>query len=126
MLRIVSPRLMSDKRPPVGAVVRLRYNPVLTGVVTGDCVDLERVCVRWYGNDEITDCLNAGVGPVSARKSPRKTEHRWRIIKLKSAPAADLGTVSAPDERGAIEQAATTTHGIAEHLRYKLVARRIG
>jgi hypothetical protein len=38
---------------------------------------------------------------VSARKSPPKAEHRWRIIRLKSTPAADLGTVT-PDEKSAI------------------------
>jgi hypothetical protein len=61
---------------------------------------------------------------VSAKKSPPKAEHRWRIIRLKSTPAADLGTVTAPDERTAIERAAAL-HNVPTHLRDRLVARRL-
>ena len=64
MLRIVSPRSMVDERPPVGAAVRLRNHPELTGVVVGDAVEPDRLRVRWDDNDEITDCFAARPEPV--------------------------------------------------------------
>jgi len=64
MLRIVSPRSMVDERPPVGAAVRLRNHPELTGVVVGDAVEPDRLRVRWDDNDEITDCFAARLEPV--------------------------------------------------------------
>ena len=59
MLRIVSPRSTLDERPPVGAAVRLRHHPELTGVVIGDALEPDRLRVRWDDNDEITDCFAA-------------------------------------------------------------------
>src|SRR5262245_60838868 len=42
---------------------------------------------------------------MSSRK-PKPAEYRWKIIRLRSTPAADLGTVTAPDEESAIEKLA--------------------
>ena len=47
MLRIVSPRLTADERPSVGAVVRLRVDPEVTGVVVDDTFEPDRMRVRW-------------------------------------------------------------------------------
>jgi|SoiMethySBSTD1v2_1073268.scaffolds.fasta_scaffold3183396_2 hypothetical protein len=44
---------------------------------------------------------------MSERKAPSKREHPWRIVRLKSTPAAQLGIVMAPDEKSAIKRAAT-------------------
>jgi hypothetical protein len=59
MLRIISPGSTIDVRPPIGAAVRLRNHPGLTGVVVGDAVESDRLRVRWDDNDEITDCFAA-------------------------------------------------------------------
>jgi hypothetical protein len=61
---------------------------------------------------------------VSAKKSLPKAEHRWRIIRLKSTPAAQLGTVTAPDEKSAIEKAAAQFE-VPPSLRDRLVAQRV-
>jgi hypothetical protein len=47
MLRIISPCSTVDVRPPIGAAVRLRNHPGLTGVVVGDAVESDRLRVRW-------------------------------------------------------------------------------
>ena len=50
---------------------------------------------------------------------------RWRISRIKSTPAADLGTVQAPDAEAAIK-AAIERFGIKNpQHQQRLVARRI-
>jgi hypothetical protein len=44
---------------PIGATVRLRWYPNVTGVVVGHCIDIDRTLVRWDDTDEITQCLKA-------------------------------------------------------------------
>ena len=66
-------------------------------------------------------------GPVTTRKKtdPAKREHRWRISLIKSTPAAELGTVSAPDAESAIAKA-IEEWGITEpHRHRRLMARRV-
>jgi|SoiMethySBSTD1v2_1073268.scaffolds.fasta_scaffold1557277_1 hypothetical protein len=60
---------------------------------------------------------------MSNRKS-KPTEYRWKIIHLRSTPAADLGTATAPDERTTTERAAAV-HNVPAHLRYRLLARQL-
>ena len=55
---------MLDERPPVGAAVRLRQRPELTGVVIGDAIERDRLRIRWDDNDEITDCFIARLEPA--------------------------------------------------------------
>jgi hypothetical protein len=43
----------------IGAAVRLRSYPDVTGVVVDDCDDIDRVFVRWDDNREVTNCLKA-------------------------------------------------------------------
>jgi len=64
MLRIVSPRSMGDERPPVGAAVRLRVDPDVTGVVVGDTFEFDRVRVRWDDTERVTDCIAAKLEPA--------------------------------------------------------------
>src|SRR5262249_37473896 len=59
MLRIVGLRSMFDERPPVGAAVRLRIEPEVTGVVVGDTFECDRVRVRWDDTDIISDSIAA-------------------------------------------------------------------
>jgi hypothetical protein len=61
---------------------------------------------------------------VSAKKPRPKVEHRWRIIRLKSTPAAHLGTVTAPDKRSAIDRAATEFQ-VPIWLRRNLMVHRV-
>jgi hypothetical protein len=54
-----------------------------------------------------------------------KTQPRWRISVIKSTPAAELGTVTAPDAESALAKA-IEEWGITEaHRQQRLVARRI-
>jgi len=38
-----------------------------------------------------------------SKRSPRSELPRWRITRLRSAPAAEIGTVEAPDPETAIK-----------------------
>jgi len=61
---------------------------------------------------------------VSAKKSPPKAEHRWRIIRQRNSPAAQFGTVTAPDQKTAIEGAAAEFQ-VPPALRDRLMAYRV-
>src|SRR5262245_21867942 len=101
-LRFVRLRSILDARPPVGAAVRLRQHPELTGVVVGDdAFEAARVRVP-LGRQRRNHRLffrAGGARPVSAKTPPPKAEPRWRIIRLTSTPAIQLATVTAPDKR---------------------------
>jgi hypothetical protein len=66
---------------------------------------------------------------MSKRSSSRRTAAelpRWRITRIKATPAADVGTVQAPDAEAAI-RAAIERFGIKNpQHQQRLVARRIG
>ena len=61
---------------------------------------------------------------MSAKKAPGRAEHRWRIIRLKSSPAAQLVTVTAPDQKSAIERAAAE-YQVPPALGDRLMAYRV-
>jgi len=40
-----------------------------------------------------------------SKRSPRSELPRWRITRIRSTPAAEIGTVEAPDAESAIQEA---------------------
>jgi hypothetical protein len=63
---------------------------------------------------------------MSRTKKPAgAAEYKWRIIRLRSTPARDLGIITAPDEETAIKKAAEQ-YQVPEALRDRLMARRVG
>jgi hypothetical protein len=58
------------------------------------------------------------------RKKPTQKQLRWRIARIKSTPAADLGTVTAPDAETAIRKAIEEWQIEKRHWS-RLVARRV-
>jgi hypothetical protein len=54
-----------------------------------------------------------------------KTEHRWRISRIRGTPAALLGHVYAPDQKTALQKAAEQFQ-VRPELVDRLVARRDG
>jgi hypothetical protein len=62
---------------------------------------------------------------MSSKRSPRSELPRWRITRIRSTPAAEIGTVEAADPESAIEEA-VRLYGIKEPWqRERLAARRI-
>ena len=43
---------------------------------------------------------------VARKKTSKAQQHRWRITLIKSTPARYLGSVDAPDEQSALDEAA--------------------
>jgi hypothetical protein len=74
--------------------------------------------------------LGFGIGLIyipamSSKRSPRSELPRWRITRIRSTPAAEIGTVEAADPESAIEEA-VRLYGIKEPWqRERLAARRI-
>jgi hypothetical protein len=64
------------------------------------------------------------VVPHKPAEPAEPAEHRWRIFRIKSTPAASLGPVTAPDEKTALEKAATEFKVRPEFM-YRLMARRV-
>jgi hypothetical protein len=65
--------------------------------------------------------------PMSKRVSPKpaaKQQPRWRISRIKASPAAEIGTVTAPDAETAIGKAIDERQIEKRHWP-RLAARRI-
>jgi hypothetical protein len=67
--------------------------------------------------------LRGYIRRMSKRQKPA-TELRWRITRIKSTPAAEIGSVSAPDAVTAIRKAIEEFQ-IPKAQHSRLVARRI-
>ena len=64
--------------------------------------------------------------PGMPKRSPRSELPRWRITRIRSTPAAEIGTVEAPDAESAIKEA-IRVYGINDAEQQKrLAARRVG
>jgi hypothetical protein len=61
-----------------------------------------------------------------ARVASKRTLPRWKIIRIKAAPADELGTVEAPDAETAIRIAIEQFEIDDPHRQRRLVARRMG
>jgi hypothetical protein len=59
------------------------------------------------------------------KKPTAKAKRLWRITRIDSTPARELGLVTAPDEKTAIERAMAEFR-VPPGLRGQLVARRVG
>jgi hypothetical protein len=60
-----------------------------------------------------------------SKRSPRSELPRWRITRIRSTPAVEIGTVEAPDADSAIREA-IRLFGIKEGWkRERLAARRL-
>jgi 1,2-phenylacetyl-CoA epoxidase PaaB subunit len=57
-------------------------------------------------------------------KKPLK-QHRWRITRIKGTPAADVGSVYAPDAETAIKRAIEEFEIRDREQQKRLVARRV-
>jgi hypothetical protein len=57
-------------------------------------------------------------------KKPTK-QPRWRIALIKSTPAAELGTITAPDAETAIRKAIEEWQITEPHRQQRLFARRV-
>jgi len=61
-----------------------------------------------------------------SKRSPRSELPRWRITRIRSTPAAEIGTVEGPDPESAIKEA-IRLYGITEPWEQeRLAARRLG
>jgi hypothetical protein len=56
---------------------------------------------------------------------PAAKQPRWRISRIKATPAAELGTVTAPDAESAIAKAIKEWEIREPHRQQRLVATRI-
>jgi hypothetical protein len=61
---------------------------------------------------------------MSKRSKPAAKQLRWRISRIKSTPAAEIGTVTASDAESAIRKA-IEEYQIPKPHHSRLVARRI-
>jgi hypothetical protein len=59
-----------------------------------------------------------------SKRSPRSKMYEWRIIRIRSTPAALIGYVQAPDADQAIEEA-IAKYEIKPHEQARLAAQRV-
>jgi|SoiMethySBSTD1v2_1073268.scaffolds.fasta_scaffold1555933_2 hypothetical protein len=62
---------------------------------------------------------------LRTKKHAGKAKRLWRITRIDSTPTRELGIVTAPDEKTAIERAITEFQ-VPPALRDRLIARRVG